>query len=338
MKRIFAAVLLAASTACIAESQPLSVPSLDPKLDPKGTSVSGISSGGYMAVQLHVAFSTRFPAGAAIIAGGPYECAEGNVLNAIGRCLGNGEVPVDKLVALTREREAKGLVDPVSNLAGAKIFIFNGAKDSVVKPVMAEALAKYYRALAPDAKILVKTDIPADHGFVTDSAGAECTAKATPWLNNCGYDLAGAILAHLYGPLKPKSDKATGQLIKIPTARVAKQFKLAHLEEDSMMYLPKECEGGANVCRLHVALHGCRQNLATVGESFVRDAGFNRWADTNRIVVLYPQTGASAVNGCWDWWGYSGADYSTKESPQMRYMMMHVSGLRATETPVLAPK
>jgi len=45
--------------------------------------------------------------------------------------------------------------------------------------------------------------------------------------------------------------------------------------------------------------------------------GYNRWADTNRIILLYPQVDRSPSvgnipltaqinpNGCWDWWGYS---------------------------------
>ena len=44
--------------------------------------------------------------------------------------------------------------------------------------------------------------------------------------------------------------------------------------------------------------------------------GYNEWAETNNIIVLYPQTEAILVNlglalvlievnsgGCWDWWG-----------------------------------
>jgi poly(3-hydroxybutyrate) depolymerase len=38
--------------------------------------VSGISSGGYMAVQFQVAFS-KLVKGAGILAAGPYDCAEG---------------------------------------------------------------------------------------------------------------------------------------------------------------------------------------------------------------------------------------------------------------------
>jgi poly(3-hydroxybutyrate) depolymerase len=83
---------------------------------------------------------------------------------------------------------------------------------------------------------------------------------------------------------------------------------------------------------VHVAFHGCRQNAAAVGERFVREAGYNRWAAANRIVVLYPQTVARngwggafwnwsfVVNprGCWDWWGYTGTQYHTKQGSQIR--------------------
>jgi hypothetical protein len=62
----------------------------------------------------------------------------------------------------------------------------------------------------------------------------------------------------------------------------------------------------------------------------VHGAGYNRWADTNRLVVLYPQavaregwsfSGWSYVwnpKGCWDWWGYGGAGYATQEGAQVR--------------------
>jgi len=40
--------------------------------------------------------------------------------------------------------------------------------------------------------------------------------------------------------------------------------------------------------------------------------------------VLYPQAAASYSpflfnpRGCWDWWGYSGAEYATREGAQIR--------------------
>jgi poly(3-hydroxybutyrate) depolymerase len=40
-------------------------------------SVSGLSSGGFMSVQLGVAYSDTFNVGFGVFAGGPYDCARG---------------------------------------------------------------------------------------------------------------------------------------------------------------------------------------------------------------------------------------------------------------------
>jgi poly(3-hydroxybutyrate) depolymerase len=84
---------------------------------------------------------------------------------------------------------------------------------------------------------------------------------------------------------------------------------------------------------VHVAFHGCRQGVDAVDERFVRDAGYNRWADTNRLIVLYPQAKARYVwwtfnpRGCWDWWGYTGQNYATKEAAQIRAVLAMVERL-----------
>ena len=44
-------------------------------IDKTQTTVSGLSSGGFMAVQLHVAYSATFKKGAGIVAGGPFYSA-----------------------------------------------------------------------------------------------------------------------------------------------------------------------------------------------------------------------------------------------------------------------
>jgi hypothetical protein len=53
---------------------------------------------------------------------------------------------------------------------------------------------------------------------------------------------------------------------------------------------------------------------------FIKESGFARYADTNRLVILFPQIAASVVNpgGCWDWWGYSDIDYLSKDAPQIQ--------------------
>src|SRR5438552_1467716 len=73
--------------------------------DPSSVTVSGISSGGAMALQAHVAYSGTFRH-AAVFAGAAYYCAQGSVALAIGRCqepLIAAEIPVADLVATTRD-------------------------------------------------------------------------------------------------------------------------------------------------------------------------------------------------------------------------------------------
>ena len=43
------------------------------------------------------------------------------------------------------------------------------------------------------------------------------------------------------------------------------------------------------------------------GDAVYGHGGYNKWADTNNLVVLYPQTESVGFNldGCWDWWGLS---------------------------------
>lgn len=50
------------------------------------TTLSGLSAGGFFAVQLHVAFSESI-AGVAVFAGGPFYCALGNVDVALSACM-----------------------------------------------------------------------------------------------------------------------------------------------------------------------------------------------------------------------------------------------------------
>lgn len=306
----------AAALACIAftaHAAPAPLPPLN--IDASRTTVSGASSGGYMAVQLHVAHSTRFKGGAAVIAGGPFNCAQGSVMSALTRCLGNAAIPVADLVAATDQWAKEGAIDPTSNLAASKVYLFSGAKDSVVKEATTTALHAYYKNYIPAAQIVLKADIQSEHGFVTDDTGAACLTKDSPFIINCGFDLAGALLQHLYGPLKArKSGALEGSLVEFDQSA----FVTGHgMGTAGWVYVPASCTAGT-ACRLHVALHGCRQNADAVKDAFARNAGYNRWADGNDIVVLYPQTGKGATNACWDWWGYDDPNYAKKSAPQMK--------------------
>jgi poly(3-hydroxybutyrate) depolymerase len=50
-------------------------------VDPDSVSVSGLSSGGFLAVQLGVAYSDIFVTGFGVFAGGPYDCARNQAVS-----------------------------------------------------------------------------------------------------------------------------------------------------------------------------------------------------------------------------------------------------------------
>src|SRR5688500_7176961 len=96
----FKIVRLAAAVAVLASGTAFAAVNL-PKLnvDKSQTSVSGLSSGGFMAVQMHVAYSGTFKKGVGVVAGGPFYCAEGSITNATGRCMASpAGIPTSTLV------------------------------------------------------------------------------------------------------------------------------------------------------------------------------------------------------------------------------------------------
>lgn len=310
-------------------------------IDKTQTTLSGLSAGGYMAVQMHVAYSDTFKKGAGVVAGGPYYCAEGSVFNATGRCMASPSgIPVSTLVNTTNSWASQGLIDPVVNLQGSRVYLFSGTLDSSVKPGVMDALKTYYSSFVPAANVAYKNNIAAEHAMVTDDYGSACTVKAAPYINNCSFDLAGALLQHLYGTLNPRN---TGVLAAENFVEFNQsQFVSGHaMATTAWAYIPQSCKAGAGTsCRLHVVLHGCKQNVNDVQQQFVRNTGYNRWADTNNMVMLYPQTSVAATNSCWDWWGYDSANYAKKSGPQMsaiKAMVDHVSSGVATPPAVGLP-
>jgi len=302
----FLAALLLALPALAAEP----LPAL--RADAQGVTVSGLSSGGAMAVQFHVAHSASV-SGAAAIAGVPYYCAQGNLWSALNQCMTPGPwspVPSSAVLKQKTEEFAKlSRIDPTKNLAGAPVWLFSGTQDRTVLPQVVKELQRFYGQYG--AKTVLVADKPAGHGMPTDGAGVACGATEAPYLNGCGFDAAGELLTHLLGPLRPPADKLEGRLAVFDQRAFS-------MDGDGFLFIPQSCIGGG--CRIHVAFHGCQQ----AGKRFPNEAGYNRWAGANRLIVLYPQVRASwspvAFNprGCWDWWGYTGAGYATRDGAQVR--------------------
>jgi poly(3-hydroxybutyrate) depolymerase len=296
-----------------------SLPALS--LDPDGTTVSGLSSGAFMAVQMHVAHASTIH-GAAVFAGGPYDCSLGSVLVATSTCMAPTDaslVPTD--TSAVERNAALGLVDSPRALAGSRVFLFGGADDVVVHPAVLHATSTFYRALLPASAIKERLDVPgAGHVFPTKNKGGSCSSPDGTYIGACGIDGAGEALQHLYGKLAPRSEKPEGTLSRFSQSAYGSWG--AGMASAGYVYVPRSCVRGAagKACRLHVVLHGCEQYASgPVGTRFVADTGYLEWADANRIVVVFPQIAPSLLNpkGCWDFWGYTGPAFATKLGPQV---------------------
>ena len=304
-----------------AQAAPVPLPSYN--VDVAQTSVSGLSSGGFMAVQLHVAFSSTFKAGAGIVAGGPYYCAQGAVGTATGPCMAASSASkpaTATLVSTTNSWASQGLIDPTSNLANSKVYLYSGTIDSTVKQLVMNEADTYYKNYIASANIFYKNNLASEHAMVTDYFGSGCSVKASPYINNCNFDLAGEILKWIYGPLNAKnSGTLGGTFVEYNQAEFIASPATHGMAASGWAYVPASC-GSNQQCKLHVVVHGCQQDPTKIQDKYYRSTGYNKWADTNNIVVLYPQTAPSSTgnpNGCWDWWGYDDANYAKKSGRQM---------------------
>lgn len=311
MRRLLTLFLLLTVGAAAADPAPAL------RIDRGRITVSGVSSGGHMAHQLHVAYSDLF-SGAAIMAGGPFGCAQGSMATAFARCIrtSGGGLPPGEFIEEIRKAAGQGLVADPRQLSDDRVWLFHGALDKTVAEDLSVTLQGVYRAFMPADSIAYVSDIPAAHNFPTLGAGHACDASESPFLGNCGYDAAGQLLSYLYPGLAAPGDAPAMPLreVQLPGAGAD------NLQDKAFLYVPARCAEGREHCALHVVLHGCAQSAAQLGTVFIEQSGYLRWAEANGIVLAFPQVAPSAANplGCWDWWGYTGADYRWRNGPQMR--------------------
>ncbi|MFD2191476.1 prolyl oligopeptidase family serine peptidase [Pistricoccus aurantiacus] len=312
MHRNFALAILSAGlglcASALAEEEPPSLESLH--IDPDRISVMGVSSGGYMATQLAVAYPEVF-SGLGVFAAGPWGCSQGELSRALRQCMaiGRGLPSLAELDARLEDYRRRDLLGEANALAEQRVYLWQGEDDEVVQPQLGAALARQYSRWLTDSDSQLKLELAegANHGWpvarerIDDPALlVNCRAGGAPYLLDCDSDGAGRALDWLYGDLAPPSGESQGNL------RTFDQEPFDDgLAERGYLYVPESCAQGKE-CGLVMALHGCRMSSEQIGEQFVRNSGLDAWADTNRLVVIYPQATPSLPNplGCWDWWGY----------------------------------
>ena len=321
------------------------------------SSVSGVSAGGFMAVQIGTAWSSVIK-GVGIVAGGPYWCAKADAWdifdgywlpfwNATGLCMsGQPLSDLSRFIAKADAKSASGDIDSLQFVSRQKVYLFHGYNDSKVAKSVTAATAEFYRHYLGEANrgnLYYQTTIGAGHSLVVAKdphvAGLnDCPDNTGPFIDQCsGYDQAGIILRHVYGALnEPNRGQLSGTVKSFDQSvytapRDAGQLSLG---DTGYVFVPRECEDGAP-CRVHIALHGCEQDTGDVERHFVDDTGYNAWADTNRLIVLYPQAKSKWYPynplACWDWWGYADKSdsYVTKSGSQIRTIKAMLDALTA---------
>jgi hypothetical protein len=329
------------------------------------SSISGISSGGFMAVQFGTAWSSVIK-GVGVVAGGPFWCAQADAndafdafslpfLNATGLCMsGQPLADLKNFIGKANAKAASGDIDSLRFVSGQKVYVFHGYNDDKVAKSVTDATVAFYRHYLGEpnrGNLYYQTAIGAGHSLVVakepHSGGPnDCNVTASPFIDACGYDQAGIILQHIYGALNaPNRGQLSGTVKRFDQSIYTDPRDPGPLSlgDTGYVFVPRECEDGA-ACRVHIALHGCLQDVGEIDRRFIDDTGYNAWADTNRLIVLYPQTAVSwylPYNplACWDLWGYvdQSDSYVTKSGSQIRTIKGMLDALTARGTPAATP-
>ena len=311
-------------------------------------SISGLSSGAFMTVQLHVAHSASF-IGAGVIAGGPYRASENyraaattptsNILNALYVAmtpLTEGTAPdVDHLLDLTRDTAD---IDPLDNLADQRAYIFTGTCDRVVNQFAVRKTRDFYEKLGITGdRLMFVDDVPAGHSIITmNPEDSPLSTNQPPYINEGDFIQSHQILDHLYPGANPPSEDAFGDFIRFEQAEfIGFAQDRASMAEFGYAYIPSRVAAGeAKAIGVHIVLHGCKQGYAYVdfvngredtqnqppyGARYMNSTGYMEWAEANDLILLFPQADGGDSNavqnpdGCWDWWGYSAKDQNAPD-------------------------
>ena len=295
--------------------------------------VSGLSSGGYMANQYHIAHSDKV-SGAAIISAGPYYCARNDITIALGACVDKSdEMPLDAFSSQAESWASQGKIAPLTNLSQDRVWLLHGTRDQRVAESVTGSLYQQYQSWITGGEVEYVNDKPFGHLLPTMDKGVSCDSSASPYIGDCDYDAAGKALSFLLGELNAPAQTLSGEVVSFDQQEIGGK-NAETLAREGFAYLPESCKRG-EACQVHVSFHGCNQYADEIGKAYVDNSGFNRWADSNNLVVIYPQTKKSLFmplnpQGCWDWWGYTGGDYATRDGAQIQAVEAFINSFAKT--------
>ena len=311
--------------------------------------VSGQSAGASAALQHAFAFSSII-SGLTIATGSPYGCG---VQQLHGVTCYFGPVDAGDMLRYARRRFEQGLIDDPRHLKDMPVLLFSGSSDYVVLTRMLRYVTEQLSAFKVRPPVQV-FNTSASHVWSVDHGSCGCGAC---WLqnltgmdtvdccnvNNCDYDLSGDMMRTFFGErnVKPRAQQRKRGIHWIeqwnylpPTAGPPNRSTMLRW---APVYVPRACEGRVAECAIHVNYHGCTKNPPDSSDSgwhrrlvWVRSIDINSYAESNRIVVLYPQAAGSdsSGEGCFNWASYEDDPlFDTRYGVQLNTVMAMLADL-----------
>ncbi len=193
-----------------------------------------------------------------------------NLTKAVNGCMLNAlqafGVPDPAQLAQRAERLAEhDRIDPIADVKSDRIYLFTGTRDgTVVRPDRrrrASLLRGSRRSLRTDP---LRIEHPGWACLRHRGARSECDHTGKPYIVDCDYDQAGALLKQIYGTLNPPDEQPTGELTVFDQGPFTHDLANHGLSDSGIVYVPQACQANAG-CRVHIAFHGCGQNRTVVG-------------------------------------------------------------------------
>lgn len=225
---------------------------------------------------------------------------------------------------------SRGLIDSTQNLKNKPLYIYAGSRNWLFAPEMSLRARQVFepyidnpnsiRTVVQEANLTLPTNRP-DYPL--------CDAPPNQLsLSNCGFSGALDALQFLLGPNAVRAPSPSLNLEPLLTFDQAEFFYGINgsnpngrhdMDTVGFLYVPRICQNNQVECHLHFFFHGCNVGREFVGGEHVRNSGFLEVAETNGIIMVFPQVLASQENdiGCWDTYGFTGPLYATKAGAQV---------------------
>ncbi|CAG7825563.1 unnamed protein product [Allacma fusca] len=309
-------------------------------VDRSPVTISGFSSGGNMAQQMQVAFSSCFK-GSAAFAAVPYHCGINGYRSYRFKC-NLGFRTVNNFVKEARQFELEGKIDPLSNLKHQYHYHYIPKQDTLVlghERIRANT-GEFFRRVGMNPVNIHLFYKNSDHWMPTKNKGlpfcddpirfkvdVALLGRNTTGASFCNYDGAYEALSFLFQSqlIVPRRNGISRlqPLVAFSQTQFLNSADAKFLDPIGYLYIPTNCTNGRKRCKFHVALHGCRGSRSAMGDGFVTQSGYLEVAETNDIVILFPQSIPFDGNpdGCWDAFEATGPEFATKLGKQMRALM-----------------